>query len=98
MVAVDPTKNLEMLNLSAEKDEKKHQPGLTWKKSKNSERRFWFLQEVEKAEDALECITELSQEGEYQIALLTEISYHFQPVKGVLYCFGEKRYRQTDID
>ena len=62
-------KNLETLNLSTEKKEEKWDPGLIWQKSKNSGKRFWFLEELEIAEDALTIEKSLSQTGSILIEL-----------------------------
>ena len=62
-MATDALKNLETLDLSVEDKEDKSQPGFTWQKSKNSEKRFWFLEEVEIATDALSIEESLSGIG-----------------------------------
>ena len=63
VVAIDPIKNLETLNLSTDEKDQKASPGATWKKSKNSDKRFWFLEDVAVASEALELLDDTPKQG-----------------------------------
>ena len=63
VVATDPLKNMKTLDLSSDDNKDQSHPGLVWEKAKNSDKRFWFLEEVEQAQDALNLDLGISETG-----------------------------------
>ena len=63
VVAIDPLKSLETLDLSTGENEKKATPDSTWEKALNVDKRFWFLEEVEQASEAIDLLADVPESG-----------------------------------
>ena len=62
-MATDPIKDLQTLDLATGESVEKTSPSAIWRKANNKDKRFWFLEEVEQAGDALSMISDHSGQG-----------------------------------